>query len=294
MHRRTSRVSEGDFAFKTLVSHSRSEAADRHTMSSHVGSPMGLTTGLAPDASDRHALGASRQTLAMLWFLFLATSAGVAVRADDPSVYLSNNAQHHLLDASMPPGVIAATRQRMAAVPAPPYYQPVRFQGPPGTSFSLAEAGSFSEGDADLMAGLMVGRVYRFQVTGIPGAAGAELYPSVEMVDRTYPPPGLATSYPIPINLDREDMLAALDGQLVTRVIYLEDPQTATPLAQPKTGPVAIEVPQYQDPLHAADRLGRPVAIVRIGSLAPPRSSALAGQFFFGHPAWAPIFQPEP
>jgi len=256
---------------------------------------MCLTTRFAPDSPLRQLPGViKRRPLMRLLPLWLIAFSSTLAQADDPSVYLSNNSKHHLFSASMPPGVIAATRQRMAPIPAPPYYQPVRFQGPVGTRFSLAQSGSFTEGDPNLMAGLKVGRVYRFQVTGIPGAEGAELYPSVEMVDRTYPPPGLATSYPVPINLDRDDMLAALSGQLVTRVIYLEDPQTAAPLQQPETGPVPVEVPEYQDPLHVADRRGRVVAIVRIGSLAPPRSSALAGQFFFGHPAWAPIFQPEP
>jgi hypothetical protein len=103
----------------------------------------------------------------------------------------------------------------------------------------------------------------------------------------------LASRYPIPINLDQEDLEAALQGQLVTRVIYLEDPQTAIPLVQPPTSSRAIEISEYQDPLEVADRFGRPVAIVRIGSLTPPTAPELLPSFFFGFPAWAPIFQPE-
>ena len=53
-----------------------------------------------------------------------------------------------------------------------------------------------------------------------------------------------------------------------------------------------VEVAEHQDALAVADRLGRPVAIVRLGSLAPPRTPALMPGFFFGFPAWAPIQPP--
>ena len=119
----------------------------------------------------------------------------------------------------------------------------------------------------------------------------SELYPTVEIIDRTYPPEGLATSYPIPINLDQEDLEAAMQGRLVTRVVYLEDPQTALPLAQKSTDTTVMDVSESEDALHVADRFGRPVAIVRIGSVAPPRAETLKPQFYFGYPSWAPIFQ---
>lgn len=213
--------------------------------------------------------------------------------AADPSDYLSTAPTHRIFNGGMPPGVIAATRAAMSHQVQPPYYQPVQFQGPRGVEFSMSQYGSFDEGDPNLMAGLLVGQVYRFRVTNIPRNPGTELYPTIEMVDRTYPPPGLATRFPIPITLDEEDLEAAMRGRLVTRVIYLEDPQTATPLTQPETGPVPFDVPEYQDPLVMADLRGRTVAILRIGSLVPPREPELHPQFFFGYPSWAPIFQPD-
>lgn len=222
-----------------------------------------------------------------------------AATAADPVGPLASSHRHNLFHGMMPPGQIAATRQMMAMpqhpgiMPSGPYYQPVRFRGPRGTEFSLPQMDAFVNAEAGLMAGLIVGQVYRFKITGLPGAEGAELFPTIEMVDRTFPPPGLATSYPVEVTIDANDIEAALDGQLVTRVIYLEDPQTAVPLRQPETGPMPIDVSEFQDPLHTADRLGRVVAIVRIGSLAPPRTPALMPGFLFGSPPWAPIYQPE-
>ena len=50
-----------------------------------------------------------------------------------------------------------------------------------------------------------------------------------------------------------------------------------------------FEVSEFQDPLAVADEYGRPVAIVRIGSLTPPSQESLLPEFFFGYPQWAPF-----
>lgn len=239
----------------------------------------------------KHERSHITSAIAVLFGTAFCLACSLSVSAADPSDYLTRSGMHPMYTGDMPAGQIAATKQLMGYPASQPYFQPVKFQGPSGTKFSLAQFGTFGETQDNLMAGLMIGHVYRFRVTGVPGAAGAELFPTIEMVDRTFPPPGLATTYPIPITLDEDDLGAAMEGNLVTRVIFLEDPQTAVPLAQPKSGPVAIDIPDYQDPLAIADLRGRVVAILRIGSVAPPRAEALKHQFFFGHPTWAPIFQ---
>ena len=210
------------------------------------------------------------------------------VHAADPSDYLSSTGRHRLLTGDMPPGYVGQARLAGRGF-VNGYYQPVAVTGPKGTRFALTRNGRYEEGTELLQAGFLVGSVYRFQITRIPQMEGAELYPTLEVIDRTYPPAGLATRYPIVINLDQEDLESALEGKLVTRVIYLEDPQTASPLPQTPITNNPVEVAEYQDALEVADRLGRPVAIVRIGSVAPPRSPALMPRFFFGFPAWAPI-----
>ena len=147
---------------------------------------------------------------------------------------------------------------------------------------------------SQLDGGLLVGPVYRFRVTGIPFSPGVELYPTIELLGRLHPPAGHETRFPIPITLNETDLQNAMDGSLVTRVIYLEDPQSATPLAKTNDDPTPIDLTPDQDALATADSLGRPIAILRIGSLAPPRNPALTPQFYFGYPTWAPIYQSEP
>ena len=234
-----------------------------------------------------------RSDAMVCWFVFVAIAmlwiGGAS--AVEPGEPLPTGGRHPLYYKSLPPGAIwqspsAVTMQQGT-------FQPVAFSGPEGTLFSLPISGTHAEGEPDLMAGLMVGAVYRFRITGIPQAIGAELYPTVELIGRTYAPAGLETLYPIPINLSQSDLEEALDGNLVTRVIYLEDPQTAIPLAEKRTEDRPIDIPLDQDALATADSFGRPVAIVRVGSLSPPRNMALQPQFYFGFPAWAPIYKSE-
>ena len=241
-------------------------------------------------------------TLAGLTALVAAVSAstgyGQLAGSALPAPGGSASGIHRIYTADSPPGAIGAARlQRWGAVGG--YYQPVAFRGPASTAFAMAVDGVFQEpatSTSPLHAGLLIGAVYRFKITAIPGYEGEELYPTVEVIDRTYPPHHLAARYPIPINLELDDLLAALGGQLVTRVIYLEDATAALPLATTPESAQALDVGAHQDPLHVADTLGRPVAIVRIGSLTPPSLDGLLPQFFFGFPPWVaiPAFQPEP
>ena len=241
--------------------------------------------------SDNHLADTSRQVCVwlMLAIAVLITSTGLAA---EPSDFLPPSDHHSLLSADLPAGEVGRSRLGLKG-PVANYFQPVAFGGPEGTTFALAQPGMVGQGEEKLMAGMLIGAVYRFRITNIPEAPGAELYPTVEIIDRTYPPEGLATSYPIPINVDLEDLESAMQGRLVTRVVYLEDPQTSLPLAQKSTETHVMDISESQDALHVADRFGRPVAIVRIGSVAPPRADALLPQFYFGYPTWAPIYQTD-
>jgi hypothetical protein len=69
-------------------------------------------------------------------------------------------------------------------------------------------------------------------------------------------------------------------------VIYLEDRVSALPIDKPAGVPLTLDVPAHQDPLEVADAMGRPVAILRIGSVLPPQHQGLLHDFFFGFPPW--------
>ena len=153
--------------------------------------------------------------------------------------------------------------------------QVVRFQGPSGMKVEvLAPAPEpVPPGDGKGLAtvGLRVGVGYSLRVTNIPDRPGVELYPLVEILGHLHRPTGIDPSkYPIRIlfrDLDLED--AADRGQLVTQVIYLEDPETAVPLALGKEDTPVVTIGAAEDPNRVARALGRVMAVVRIGGRQP-------------------------
>ncbi|HZZ71029.1 MAG TPA: hypothetical protein VFE24_02180 [Pirellulales bacterium] len=204
---------------------------------------------------------------------------GLAARlpAEPPNV-------HYNHAGILAPGAIGQAQLR-SKLPLAGYFQPVEIKSPSGAAISLAIDQNFDRPQqGSLKAGLLIGAVYRLRVTNIPQNPGLEVYPSIELVNRTYPPPGQALRFPVPIELAEEDVKLALQGNFITRVIYVEDPQNALPAAEdPKKQPW-FEVQPGDDPLAVADRLGRPIAILRMGGRLPDANRGPDLSFFFGSP----------
>ncbi len=199
-----------------------------------------------------------------------------AVQAADRPVHW-----HHA--GAMPPGAIG--RQRlMRGGPLSGFCQPVAIRVPTGARIASAAGSSFLEGRTDrLLVGLPIGPVYRFKVTEIPDHPGLELFPTVELVDRLYPPPGQKLRFPVPIELTRDELLLASEGRFITRVIYLEDPQIAPAIARKGEEQPWVEARPGDDPLVMADHLGRPMAILRLGGRVPSGPQANPA-FLYGAP----------
>jgi len=190
---------------------------------------------------------------------------------------------HYLHQGVMPPGAIGG-RQLQRGGPLPGYFQPVEIKAPQGALVSLAVAGDFDRPKAAARrAGFLIGQVYRMRVTNIHLHAGLEVFPTIEVIDRLYPPRGQETRFAIPVELTHEDLELALQGKFVTRVIYLEDPRRALPVAENPQQQEWFEVGPGNDPLAAADALGRPVAILRMGARLPDAEGPDM-QFLFGCP----------
>jgi hypothetical protein len=196
------------------------------------------------------------------WAVLVCLTSGLAADAQGPPV-------HWLHAGAMPPGAIGSQRL-LRDGPLSGYFQPVRIRAPKGARISLAEEGGFGMPQADsLLAGMQIGGVYRFRMTEFGSEPGQEVFPTVEVIDRLYPPAGLALRYPIPVELTAEELELAARGNFVTRVIYLEDPNQSLPTSQKDGEQPWAEAPQGADPLVVADELGRPVAILRIGGRVP-------------------------
>lgn len=214
---------------------------------------------------------------------------------------ITSGSKYFPVDQNSPVGMAgewAALRGRGLAAPSPfrehqpalepgsrVYFQPVRIELPGEgnvTFFSQPHEQPATKA-APASAAMLIGPVYRLKISGLAERPGAELYPTIELLDRLHPPPGLAATFPIPIPFTVEEIDRALDGALVSKVIYLEEPRTAN-LGLPEGSAPTEYVGPKLNLLEVADRRGRPVALVRLGGRVPDTTNPEPGFFGSGAP----------
>jgi hypothetical protein len=231
-------------------------------------------------------------TLLVTWIAAVALCVVAAfsgsARAQDLGSRLPSGT-HPLLHDSMPPGEIGAIqlhrKPELRGV-----WQAVEIKGPKGLKVAMADAGQFTDNLAESRIAVVVGYPYRLRITGIPFEEDAALYPTLEVIDRIHPPAEREHRFPIPIELDEDDLAEAIKGEMVMKVIYLEDNEIADPVDTAGRPQRVLDVRPGQDALRTADRLGRPVAILRIGSRVPNVSEGQDwDNFLYGCPAWTTI-----
>lgn len=176
---------------------------------------------------------------------------------------------HQLLRGNMVPG--QASQIKLMGNPANVgKYQAVKVVAPEGVDLAVASGGAFvSTMQPQYSVGMQLGSLYRFRIEGTEVGRKYELYPSVELLDFLHPPKGLETDFPVLVVITESDIRAANAGRLVTKVIYLEDPETALPRTGKKELQPWYDVSASEDPVRTAAGLGRPMAILRIGSRVP-------------------------
>lgn len=220
--------------------------------------------------------------LSCFWSFAPAAQAQSSAIARLPKVTYLNSA-----DAA--PGALGADRLSRGG-PVQGFFQPVEVSGPERLEIALAQEGQFLPPlAAPVKVGMLVGAVYRLRVTNIPLRPGEELYPTIEVIDRLYAPRGREHRFPIPIVLEQDDLLRALDGAMVVRVVYLEDSQVASPSADEPGSQRVTDVAGTDNALQVADQLGRPMAIVRIGSRVPTNLQGDLSSFLYNSPPWLPL-----
>jgi hypothetical protein len=204
--------------------------------------------------------------LFVIWILGFGISATTAAAQPPRTV----GPWYQPLDQRTPPGV-AAYWTAFQGKATPGWFQPVRFELPTGGNVTLFNASPDQpfELAAPARAGLLVGHLYRLKIADMPEFPGIELYPTIEVLDRLHPPPGREADFPVPVPFTRDEIERALTGGLVTKVVYVEQPQLAS--ARDAVGvmlPVET-VPSHLNLLSVADQRGRPLLIVRLGGRIP-------------------------
>ena len=226
-----------------------------------------------------------KQTITFLLTSLLLATFGAHVKAQQ---------RHEFTRGDMPPGVAAQIFQ-MNDRSLIGHVQPVQIVTPVDTVIEIGDAqGVFFGARAKQMSVAMaMGRVYRFKLSNLPiaGAEGKELYPSIEVLGKLNPPAGLENEFPIQVVLTRSDINLALNGQMVTRIIYLEDPRGPLPHRHQESAQPSFDVTSGQDPLRAAEKLGQPMAILRLGSRVPLANDA---NDWFNFGISTPAILPDP
>ncbi len=197
------------------------------------------------------------------------------------TVNASVHAERFFVNTQSPAGDIGRSqlqrRPELAGV-----WQPVLMRAPDGATIWFAEGAGFSAGQESVqLVSLQVGSTYRLKISNIPQNYG-DVYPTVEIIDRLHAPPGKETRYPVPIEITAEELKLALSGKFVTRVIYVEDPNNAIPARELEEQRYFEALPD-EDAYEVATRIGRPIAILRMGSVVPGTQGGMAG-FLFDSP----------
>jgi uncharacterized repeat protein (TIGR01451 family) len=175
-------------------------------------------------------------------------------------------------------------------VPAPPVLcrAPllfVRFIGPPGMRVTCyqgpARPRSF---DAPVAIGMRPGYIHRVQLSHLPQQPAISIYPSLEVRNTLSVSPKLsASAYPAPVVLTEADIASIVAGNLITKVVYLEDPDRALPVpSQPGRPVVELPLPPDRDLEAEARDRGRPMLVVRMGGRILVSEEELAHQTVFG------------
>ncbi|MDA0834645.1 MAG: hypothetical protein O2955_05250 [Planctomycetota bacterium] len=196
---------------------------------------------------------------------------------------------HYPMHQYMPTGEAGQWMSRLGKA-VPGYYQPIKVILPTEGDVTFC-SGPVTEPvttASPSQIGLAIGFTYRLQIRNLPEFPGVELYPTVELLDRLHPPAGHEHEFPIPIQLTASDLEHVLSGRLVTKVVYLEQPQVAVP-TEVEGASLQFDLPPQTNLLAESDRLGRPLAIVRIGGRLPGPSQDLASYLWTPAPlAWEP------
>ena len=176
--------------------------------------------------------------------------------------------EHHFSGTDLAPGTIAF--QSLLTNPQwTGKVQPVKLLLPDGATAGTWQGNWVDADYANPTVAMSIGPLYRFRGTGFPRQPNIEIFPTVELISCMNPPADMELRFPIPVAISDEDIAQVAKGRMVTKVVYLENPETALPYRQRVNDQPFFDVSDVEDPLRVAERLGRPVAIVRIGTRLP-------------------------
>jgi hypothetical protein len=146
----------------------------------------------------------------------------------------------------------------------------VAFVGPEGMTVVWDVSGPYSFDSEPLVCparyNFPQSAIYRLKLSNIPGRAGVELYPSLEVGPVMPRTEAFLAHNAIPVQFTPEDFDQVISGNFVTKVIYLPDPEFQELALAGVETLVSTRLDPGVDPIVEADRRGAILAIVRLGN----------------------------
>ncbi len=199
--------------------------------------------------------------------------------------------------------------------PPPPPPSPLmylRFTGPPGSKITVYRG--FDKGqvlELPCKLGFRPGYSYRIAVSDLPNLPRRVFYPSIEVRGSLALQPKMRNAdFPAHINFTEDEFAKTMQGIYVKKVVTLERPDLAIPVATKPDQPLEIHVPASRDPIVEAAERGQPIVVYHVGqrfispqelnALAIPGTVLLPGERVLGlprHPPyllwnWFPVYDP--
>lgn len=115
------------------------------------------------------------------------------------------------------------------------------------------------------------GYVYRLELANIPHHPGRTLYPEIEVRGSLLVQHSMKyMDYPAALVFSADDIERVIAGAMITKVVYLEDPEKAIPAEARANSPIEVTADTEAEAVKAAVENGRLVAVVRLGDREPP------------------------
>jgi hypothetical protein len=110
--------------------------------------------------------------------------------------------------------------------------------------------------------------IYRLKLTDIPGRAGVELYPTLDVVPTNARTAAFLAHSAVPITFTDEDFDQVVSGNYVVKVVYLPDPQYQDLANLGGAGEiVSTRLEPGVDPIAMASSRGSILLVIRMGNI---------------------------
>jgi uncharacterized repeat protein (TIGR01451 family) len=172
-----------------------------------------------------------------------------------------------VLSALAAPAAVAAQYAAPAQASAlpPPMY--IRLAGPEGMKVTIYRGQVQPQTLATpCVVAFRPGYRYRLELSDIKGHRLATVYPSLDVLGSLRLPHGMrASDHPATIQFSDDDFATVRSGAVVAKMLLLERPETAIPIATRPEVPLEITLPPSRDPYVEAAERGRPLVVLHMG-----------------------------